>query len=131
MFEEREQNEFDFDSSMTEETGAARVSDPATSHEAAESVKPSRLHGVIAATMAKARTGQTTHEIAADCGIGYQTITPRMPAMRAKGMVYDTGLRRTWAGSPGSPATTRKSIVWQLTALRHVPIPGIESKGAA
>ena len=69
------------------------------------------------------RTGGTTHEIAAHCGIGYQTIRPRMPAMVAKGMVYDTGLRRCWEGGPGSPATTRKSIVWQLTALRHVPIP--------
>jgi hypothetical protein len=103
------------------EHGAARSSDPETSHAAAESVEPSRIHGIILATLARARTGQTTHEIAADCGIGYQTITPRMTALRAQGRVYDTGLRRAWSGAPGSPATTRMSIVWQLTALRPPP----------
>jgi hypothetical protein len=108
--------------------GAARATDPETSHEAAESIKTSRLQGIIAETLVKLRIGGTTHEIAAECGIGYQTITPRMPAMVAKKLVYDTGLRRTWVGAPGSPATTRKSIVWQLTALRHVPIPGLEDK---
>jgi hypothetical protein len=108
-----------------EERGAARGSDPKTSHEAAESVKAQPLWGVIAETLVALRTGGTTHEIAAHCGIGYQTITPRMKAMVAKGIVYDTGLRRTWAGAPGSPATTRKSIVWQLTSLGHVPIPGL------
>ena len=107
------QNDFEF-----EEHGAARQSDPDTSHEAAESLKPSRLHEIIMQTLMQARTGLTTHEIAHACGIGYQTITPRMAAMRDKGWVYDTCQRRAWAGAAGSPATTRMSIVWQLAALR-------------
>lgn len=115
------QGELNFDS---EEHGAARRSDPRTSHDAAESVKTSHLQSVICDTLAKARTGQTTHEIAAATGIGYQTITPRMPALRDKGLVYWTGEKRTWAGAPGSPPTTRLSMVWQLTSLRDVsPIP--------
>lgn len=112
------------------ERGAARWSDPETSHEAAESVATSRLQGIIIETLAKARTGLTTHEIARDCGIGYQTITPRMKALRFKGLVYDTGVRRFWTGSLGSPATKRKSIVWQLTALRAVPVPDAKSEAA-
>jgi hypothetical protein len=118
------QNEFDF-----EAHGAARRSDPNTSHEAAESIKPSRLHEIIMQTLRQARTGLTTHEIAHACGIGYQTITPRMAAMRAKGWVCDTGLRRAWMGAVGSPATTRMSIVWQLVALQAPPSKEEEQHG--
>jgi predicted transcriptional regulator len=100
-----------------DDEGAARASDPSTSHEAAESLDVGRLQGVVLGTLAKARTGLTTHEIARECGIGYQTITPRMKGLCSKGLVFDTGLRRLWEGGPGSPATTRKSIVWQLTSL--------------
>lgn len=104
---------------MTGETGAARWSDPETSHQAAESIEPSHLQGIIMETLAKGpRGGMTTHEIAAACGIGYQTITPRIKPMVAKGWVYDTGERRAWAGAPGSPPTTRMSIVWNLTSRR-------------
>jgi hypothetical protein len=98
--------------------GAARNTDPETSREAADSLKTSHLQEIILTVLGRARAGLTTHEIAAACGIGYQTITPRMKALCSKALVYDTGLRRTWEGGPGSPATTRKSIVWQLTALR-------------
>lgn len=107
---------------MAEEHGAVRASDPDTSHAAAESINPSALQGVIIQILVEAQTGLTTHEIARLVHIGYQTITPRMKPMRLKGWVYDTGLRRAWKGGPGSPATNRLSIVWQLTTLRHVPI---------
>lgn len=103
--------------------GAARGSDPETSHDAAESIQPARLYIIIAETLVKAATGLTTHEIADLCGIGYQTITPRIVAMVEKGWVSDTGERRPWKGGPGSPATTRLSIVWQLTRLWGAPIP--------
>lgn len=103
-----------------EEHGAARWSDPETSHAAAESIKPSHLQGIIIETMAKGpRGGMITHEIADSCGIGYQTITPRMKRMVEKGWVYDTGERRCWGGGPGSPSTTRESIVWNLTSRRE------------
>lgn len=104
-----------------EERGAARATDPETSHLAAESIEPSRIQGIILQTLATARTGLTTHEIADLCGIGYQTITPRMVALVEKGLVYDTSMRRAWTGAVGSPATNRLSIVWQLTALAPVP----------
>ena len=100
------------------ERGAARWSDPETSHEAAESFNPSHLQGIIIDTMWEDKRGMTTHEIAAVTGIGYQTITPRMKALELKGKVYKTDQRRVWMGGPGSPATNRKSIVWQLTSLR-------------
>lgn len=106
-----------------QERGAARGSDPETSHDAADSLRPARLYVIIAETLVKARTGLTTHEIADDCGIGYQTITPRIVAMVDKGWVYDTGERRTWRGGPGSPSTNRLSIVWQLARLGEGPVP--------
>lgn len=125
MAEDNGQGELNFDVPEPEEHGAARWSDPQTSHDAAESVTTSHLHGIIVATLVKARTGLTTHEMAADCGIGYQTITPRIPAMRAKGLVYWNGLKRPWTGAPGSPPTTRLSMVWQLVGLCwDVPPPG-------
>ena len=109
------QGEFDFE--KEEEHGAARWSDPDTSHDAAESVEPSHLYSLILATLAKAGSGLITHEISHATGIGIQTISQRMRPMANKGWIYDTGEKRVWMGAPGHPATNRQSIVWQLTAL--------------
>jgi len=113
-----------------EERGAARRTDPETSHQAAESLSTTRLQEIILETLRKAKTGLTTHEIAAACGIGYQTITPRMKTLVFKNLVYKTEERRVWTGGPGSPATTRKSIVWQLVALRPKAVAATAVIGA-
>ena len=104
-----------------EEHGAARHTDPETSHDAAESLSTPHLESVVVATLREARSGLTTHEIAHRCGISWGTITPRMKPLRIKELVYDTGQRRDWYGSPGNPPSSRMSIVWQLTAFRDPP----------
>lgn len=116
---------FDFDDEPEreeEEHGAARWSDPPTSHEAAEALDPASLYGKIIATLKKAargsiyspKPGLITHEISHLTGISLVTISPRMRPMSDKGWVYDTGETRFWIGAPGDKATKRKSIVWDL-----------------
>jgi len=107
----------------SEEHGAARRNDPETSHEAAESLDTTRLQGIVLDALREARHGLITHEIAHRTGISWGTITPRMKPLVKKKLVYDTGRRRSWYGSPGNPASTRMSIVWQLTALRVAEEP--------
>lgn len=108
---------------MIEERGAARATDPKTSHDAAESLNPTRLYGLVADTLRKARTGLITHEVAHRTGISWGTITPRMAPMEKKKIVFRTNLVRAWYGSPGNPPSDRMNTVWQLTDLRDVPIP--------
>lgn len=118
-FDDYEQGEFSF---ATEEHGAARATDPDTSHEAA-GANMSRLNPQIAMALAEARTGLITHEIANRLGIGLQTVSPRMVVMERKKQVFDTLLGRIWKGAPGDPPTKKPSIVWQLESLRDVLIP--------
>lgn len=108
---------------MTTEGGAARGSDPQTSQDAAESINAATLFATVVDELREARIGLTTHEIAHRTGISWGTITPRMKPLRLKGLIYDTGLRRSWYGSPGNPPSDRLSIVWQLTSLRDVMVP--------
>jgi hypothetical protein len=100
-----------------EDHGGARDTDPDTSHEAAHSVNPTPLQFTIAQILLRIGPA-TTHEIADACMIGYQTITPRMKAMREKKMVYDTGFRRSDRGGPNRKPTNRVSIVWDLYSRR-------------
>jgi hypothetical protein len=102
----------------------ARPTDPDTSHDAAASLsKPdiSRLKQMIIDSLQADGKGQITHEMARDCDIGRDTFSPRMKSLVAKGLVYDTGRRRAWEGADGRPATTRVSIVYQLTSLCDSP----------
>lgn len=115
--------DFDFDPPEEEEHGAARWSDPATSHEAAEALDPASLYGKILKTLSNARSGSIyskssgliTHEISHLTGIQLVTISPRMSPMEKKGWVKRTGQTRIWIGAPGDKATKRESIIWDLT----------------
>lgn len=105
------------------ESGAARKSDPQTSHDAAASLDPTHLYGIIADILRMARTGLISHEIAEVAGMSWGTISPRMAPMRRKGLVFPSDRLRTWHGSPGNPPSDRMNTVWQLEALRDVEIP--------
>jgi hypothetical protein len=116
------QDEFNF-----EETGVARWTDPETSHQAAESLNAAdlaHLYSVVWETLVKNQNnpkyphGLITREIAFLAGVHWGSISPRMKTMRLKGWVFNTGERRPWHGAPGNPASSRLSIVWQLSSLR-------------
>lgn len=88
----------------------ARVTDPATSHAAAEAVQGNLawleavVLGIIAASAAR---GVTNHDIVAQSGLPWNTCTPRVRPLVRKGLVKDSGQRR-----PGPTSGARKCIVW-------------------
>jgi hypothetical protein len=113
----------------SDEHGGAREDDPETSHEAAHSLDPTRLYGIIVKILLKIGPA-TTHEIAdASDGIGWGSISPRMKKMEEKGLVYRTGEARADRGGKDRKPTNRKSIVWDLCSRRDmaavaVPVAG-------
>ena len=114
------QDRFNWEAS-SEETGASRNSDPDTSRDAGESLSAdalSRLYEIVVECLRRYKDGLTSHEIAHKTGIAWTTISPRMAPLRRRGLVYYTGIKRSWYGSPGNPSSTRMSMVWQLTAYR-------------
>lgn len=94
----------------TDEHGAARRSDPGTSHEAAEAMDPSLLQGIVLAELRAVPDGLTILEISERTRIGVQTISPRFAPLRRKKLIYDTWLRRR-------NTTGRRAIVWRLQSL--------------
>jgi predicted transcriptional regulator len=80
------QAQFDFDRPL------ARVTDPATSHEAAAKVNASALCQIVLAQLA--RGPKTTHEIAEASGHAVVTISPRIKPLRLAGLVEESGERR-------------------------------------
>jgi len=76
-------------------TAYARRTDPDTSHEAAESVKPTELETlVLNALRSFGSTGATSHELVAETGMEWQTVSPRLRPLIRKGFAVETDKRR-------------------------------------
>jgi DNA-binding MarR family transcriptional regulator len=88
------------------EIGGYRTTDPETSKEAARSIDPSKLERKILDVLQGRPGGLTTREMAANLGIDWGSITPRLKPMVAKGLVVTTDEKRR--GNSG-----RRSIVWK------------------
>ena len=92
----------------------ARASDPDTSKAAAASLGTEALDRLSAIVLgclnASGESGCTTVDIASITGIARDTLTPRMPGLVKKGLVYDSGERRKPIGH------TRACIVWKSKA---------------
>jgi hypothetical protein len=91
--------------------GAAysRSSDPVTSHQAAESVRgreASEMEGKVLAELQMWPDGLTSHELVWNTGIPWQSLTPRIRPLVRKGLVEDSGIKRS--GPSG-----RSLIVWR------------------
>lgn len=85
----------------------ARSGDPGTSHAAAESMRGAEATRMESFVLEALKLeSMTTHEIAASSGLPYESVTPRIKPLVAKGLVVDSGERRE--GRSG-----RKSIVWR------------------
>lgn len=82
----------------------ARKSDPHTSHDAANKADVNTLQLAVL-THLKTIGPASTNEISEATGIPRDSLSPRIPVLREKGLVEDSGERR------GHP---RKCIVWRL-----------------
>lgn len=96
--------------------GANRRDDPDTSKEAAR-LEVSKLEGMVFDLLRFKPL--TTEELAFSLNKPLQSITPRMAPLRRKGMVFDSGLRKTGSSGCGR-------IVW-AAATEIVPEP-VKSK---
>ena len=72
----------------------ARRTDPATSHEAAQTVDTTKMENAVLSTLGLYRSGLTSKEIADLSGFSLVTISPRMKPLEAKGKVVRTTDRR-------------------------------------
>lgn len=86
--------------------GAARSSDPETSHEAAAVVDVGILYGKILDAL-QIRP-MTSEEISIHIEYPRDSVSPRMRAMAAHGLVVDTGTTRP------NPTSSRHAIVWRI-----------------
>lgn len=84
----------------------ARSSDPQTSHEAAESVRPTELESTVLEALRTFPAGATSYQIAAALGLSLVTVSPRLRPLVCKGLVVDSGHR---ARGPSG----RSQTVWQ------------------
>lgn len=89
------------------ETGAARNTDPQTSHEAAASVDATRLEAKVVGAIGAAADGLTITETAEILNISPWSISPRFKPLVRKGLIHDSGEKRVGA-------TGRKHIVWKV-----------------
>jgi hypothetical protein len=87
--------------------GKARSTDPDTSHFAAATVKVARLEKAIVATLA-AHGDLTAKEIAIHSGEEYCSVTPRMPDMILRQLVYNTGRKRC------NPRSNKPAMIYSL-----------------
>lgn len=104
-----DQFRFDFESGKGQ--AFARSSDPGTSWAAAKSVEgaeATRMELVVLAALKAHPAGLTGHELVEATGLNYESCTPRIRPLVRKGLVVDSGERRTGLSN-------RKSIVWKAT----------------
>lgn len=80
---------------MQENPGAARNSDPDTSHAAAESVDAAAMEAIVYKTMLSFPKGCISDQVV-DALPEYRrhSVIPRFAALKAKGLIVDTGFRR-------------------------------------
>lgn len=87
----------------------ARVSDPGTSHEAAESIRPTELEMVVLEGLRQCGDrGATSDELGAQLKMDRDSVSPRMKPLIKKGYVIDSGARRP--GDSGRSQTVWKAI---------------------
>ena len=96
-------------------TGAARRTDPSTSHQAAAGVDTTRMEGMVVRCLWK--HGPNTADRVADlCGVEVPAITPRFRPLANKKMI------RQKHDEDGNPVTAtsltsnKQRIVWELCA---------------
>lgn len=79
-----------------------------TSEAAAASVAPKAkvVREKVLACIHAHKHGLTTEEIAAQIGIAYATVQPRTSELRAKGLIFDSGIRRL------NTSSGKNAIVW-------------------
>ena len=85
----------------------ARKSDPSTSHEAARSVNTTMLEACVYGAL-KAHGPMTSFEVADILRLSLVTVSPRFAPLRDKGLIKDTGRRKT--GESG-----RGRTIWAIT----------------
>jgi Fic family protein len=79
--------------------GLARNTDPATSHEAAESIDATRLEMIVLEEFKKAPKGLTAEELSDRLpGIPLNTLTPRLAPLKNKGYLQPIGKRKARSG---------------------------------
>lgn len=90
------------------EKARARVSDPQTSHEAAQSITAvlPRLEAIVLGALKQHRGGMTSEEIADHLGMDRVTVSPRLKPLERKELIARTGEKRV--GRSG-----RKGEVWK------------------
>lgn len=84
----------------------ARITDPDTSHKAANEVETSRLEQMVLVQLSSCPDGLTNHELVERTGCSWNTITPRLRPLVRKGLVVDSGTRR-------KGPTNKSCIVWR------------------
>jgi len=85
----------------------ARRSDPETSKEAARSVNTTMLEACVYGAL-KAHGPMTSFEVADILRLSLVTVSPRFAPLRDKGLIKDTGRRKT--GESG-----RGRTIWAIT----------------
>jgi hypothetical protein len=89
----------------------ARHSDPETSEEAAKSVRTTDLERIVLEALREfGEGGATSHDLVAQTGMEWQTVSPRMRPLIRKGFAVETDRRR-----PGPSG--RNCIVFVATGL--------------
>ncbi len=87
----------------------ARGTDPETSHEAAESVRTTKLETIVlTAIRSCGDRGATAYELEKITKLPNQTLTPRFAPLCRKSKIHDSGEKRV--GGSG-----RRQIVWKYT----------------
>lgn len=86
----------------------ARLTDPETSHEAAQAIEPhlGRLESIVLAAIRQAPDGMTIDELAAATGLDKVTVSPRIKPLCKKGFIYTNGDRR-----PGRSG--KSGLIWR------------------
>lgn len=78
---------------MEEEHGAARSTDPQTSHDAAKRESVGKIFAEILEQLRHSPHGMTNWELTRAIGRPYSSITPRMVKLEEKGHIYRSGPR--------------------------------------
>ncbi len=89
-------------------TAKARSSDPITSHEAAQSIRPTNLEQVVLDGLRLCGNGATSDELAEKMRMDRDSVSPRMRPLQKKGFVRLTD--QTRVGKSG-----RRQVVWITT----------------